>query len=204
MNRTPLLPSMADDVGVTPELPPSYFPCLDARPDAKGSRQSVEVPFRDINRLRFFCNENGISALSVFQTAWALVLRCYLDNPSVCFAYKSSNRAEAAKSSLKSDPGISVCHVDFGAATSISDVLRGVVKSYLQSPSQQPNSPSSFREAEHLDHLPLNTCLVYSEDGNPGWSALHRPVTWDCIDNGFQEVQIATSRMLALLARSSH
>ena len=204
MNGTRLLPSKVDDMEVNPDLPPSYFPCLDARPGTKRSWRSVEVPFRDINRLRFFCEENRISALTVFQTAWSLVLRCYLGDPSVCFAYKSCNRAEDAESSLKLNPGISICQVDFRAANFISDVLRGVVTRYLQSPFQQPNSPSSFREAEHSDKPSLNSCLAYRDDGIQGWSALHRPVTWVCIDNGFQEVRIATSRMLALLARSFH
>lgn len=66
--------SNVDDVGDESNLPPSCFPCLDARPGSKESWQFVEVAFRDIVHLRSFCKEYKVSAISVFQVAWALVL----------------------------------------------------------------------------------------------------------------------------------
>ncbi len=43
-----------------------------------------------LDSLQPYCTSNEVSTLAVFQTAWAFVLRCYLDNPSVCFIYSSS------------------------------------------------------------------------------------------------------------------
>lgn len=165
--------SNVDEVECNTDLPPSYFPCLDARPGIKGIGQAVEVPFRDIIRLRSFCRENEVSAICVFQVAWALVLRCYLGNPCVCFA---SNRAEDADT----QSNISVCQVDFGPAISVLDALRGVVTRHFRSSPQPSINATSFQESEHLeDTLPFNTCMLCREDENQDRSAVDRSAIWE-------------------------
>ncbi|KAL8849328.1 MAG: hypothetical protein Q9221_005679 [Calogaya cf. arnoldii] len=53
-------------------LPPSYLPCLDAKPGANGSWQSAEIPFKDGVRLKSFCIQQKVSSCSILQLAWAL------------------------------------------------------------------------------------------------------------------------------------
>ena len=71
-----------DKAELPKDLQPCYFPCLDSSSVSDGDWQSVEVPFRDALRLQTFCKEHGISSLAVLQTAWALVLRCYVGGNS--------------------------------------------------------------------------------------------------------------------------
>ena len=149
------------------DLPQSYFPCLDSRPGTSRAWQSTEVPFRDAVRLRKFCEQYNASSLSVFQAAWALVLRCYLGNPSVCFVCSSSENYEAEVISGVA-PSTSVHHVDFGATTSLLDVLKGAHTIHLQ--------PSSHQSSIGHNILPINTTLVYREATKRDWYGAIRPV----------------------------
>ena len=177
-----------DDVVDNPDLQPSYFPDLDARPGTNRNWQSVEVPFRDTARLRSFCKKNDVSAISVFQAAWAMVLRCYLGNASVCFASYSSNVSEEVDSFWEPHLDLSICQIDFASAFSVSDLLKRVWTRHLRSSPQPQESPSSVYEPHHSDVLPVNTCLVYREDGDGDWSAMDRPAIRNYTSGGFEEV----------------
>lgn len=96
-------------------LPPSCLPCLDARPGDDGSWQSTKVPFRDAARLKCFCSKHGLSSQSVLQLAWALTLRCYLGNPSVCFACHSVGGTGTALDSIAANSDGGICKVDIEA-----------------------------------------------------------------------------------------
>ena len=183
------------------DLPQSYFPCLDSRAGINRGFQSTEVPFRDTPRLRSCCTENDVSSLSVFQAAWALVLRCYLGNPSVCFVYSSCENPDAEEIS-KSPSSVSVCQVGFGATTSLLDVLKGAHKKHVQSSSQ----PSKFHASFHQpsigpDFLPINTALVYREENQRDWSGVVRPVNENYASNSLNNVRIANPRLLPLSTR---
>lgn len=183
------------------DLPQSYFPCLDSRAGTNRGFQPTEVPFRDIQRLRSFCTENDVSPLSVFQAAWALVLRCYLGKPSVCFAYSSCENPDAEEI-LKSPSSVSVCQVDFGATTSLLDVLRGAHKKHVQFSSHASKFHASFhRPSIGPDFLPVNTALVYREEKQRDWSGVVRPVNEHYANNGLNKVRIANPRLLPLSAR---
>lgn len=142
------------------DLPHSYFPCLDSKPGQDRAWQSSEVPFKDADRVQSFCREHHVSSLSFFQAAWAMVLRCYLGSPSVCFTSNSSNIAELANSAT-----VSVCQMEFAETTSMLGVLKAVHTKYLSSPSQSLQTQSRIHEQPDIpDNLPMNTSLVHRED----------------------------------------
>jgi hypothetical protein len=172
------------------DLPQSYFPCLDSKPGISRAWQSTEVPFRDAVRLRKFCEQYNASSLSFFQAAWALVLRCYLGNPSVCFVCSSSETHEAEVVSGVA-PSISVHHVDFGAMTSLLDVLKGAHKTRFQ--------PSSHQSSIGHDILPINTTLVYREARGRDWYGAIRPVNQCYADDSRRDVSIVIYCSLHLL-----
>ena len=183
------------------DLPQSYFPCLDSKAGINRGFQSTEVPFRDTPRLRSFCTENDVSSLSVFQVAWALVLRCYLGNPSVCFAYSSCENPDAEEIS-KSPSTVSVCQVDFGATTSLLDVLKGAHKKHAQSSSPPSKFHASFHQPSiGSDLLPINTALVYREEKQRDWLGVVGPVDENYASNGLNNVRIANPRLLPLSAQ---
>ena len=193
-------PSMLHLKGSTPDeheelllshkdLPQTYFPCLDSRSGSNTTWQAAEVPFKDIIGLRSFCKELDVSHLSVFQAAWALVLRCYLGNPSVCFAYSSSLNPEETNKVSRSHPSTRVCHVEFEKTTSLLDVLKETFKKSVQALCQ-PSKIQSSRYQQPIGpvNLPTNTVLVYREENQRDWSRVVRPLVQNGAGNGLNNV----------------
>ena len=160
MNGLSMLHPQVGDTEDHNHLPHSYFPCLDSRPGQNRAWQSTEVPYKDAVRVQSFCKEHDVSSLSIFQAAWAMVLRCYLGSPSVCFTSKSSKTAGLANSAT-----VRVCQMDFAETTSMLDVLKAIHTKDLSSPSQplQTRSPT-HGQPDIPDILPMNTSLVHRED----------------------------------------
>ena len=162
------------------DLPHSYFPCLDSRPGDNKAWQSTEVPFKDAVRVQSFCREHNVSSLALFQAAWAVVLRCYLGSPSVCFASDSSDIAGDANSTT-----VGVCRMDLTETISVLDLLKAVYTKYFPSPSQPALQSSAHEQPNVLDVLPMNTSLVYREDNR---SMMHSPAIPEYTVRGLKSV----------------
>lgn len=157
---------VGEDVGKVQNLPPSYLPCLDARPKGDSSWQSTEVPFKDIFRLESFCSEHNVSSESVLQAAWALVLRCYIGNPSVCFMFQSSKGNTNDVDAMVSDPIKSICVVEIeGVAPAIETIMR--MKKHRRRGRSRSMSAHS-QDSLSLEDIPGNTGLFIRDDDNPG------------------------------------
>ncbi|KAJ5050964.1 uncharacterized protein L3040_002831 [Drepanopeziza brunnea f. sp. 'multigermtubi'] len=64
------------------------FPILDdGVENASIQAQWVDVKVLDSSLLDAFCRDNELKLSTVFQTAWALVVRSYTDRDDVCFGY---------------------------------------------------------------------------------------------------------------------
>ena len=156
-------------------FPLSLFPCLDSRPGSNSSWQSTEVPFKDVDSLQSYCTRNEVSVSTVFQTAWAFVLRCYLNNSSVCFIYSSSKGENHADSALRSPSNRSVCQVDFEAGVSVIDIVRRASMQCVGVTSRPLKSqPFIDEQSNNLETLSVNTSLVYREENQRDWSGVVR------------------------------
>ena len=156
-------------------FPPSLFPCLDSRPGNNSSWQSTEVPFKDINSLQSYCTRNGVSPLAVFQTAWAFVLRCYLNDSSVCFIYSSSERENGIDDALRSPSSRSVCQINFEAGISVFDILKRARMQCIGIPSRRLKSQALIGEQSNsFETLAANTSLAYREENRQDWSGVVR------------------------------
>ena len=155
-------------------FPPSLFPCLDSRPGSNSSWQSTEVPFKDVDILQSYCTRNEVSALAVFQTAWAFVLRCYLNNSSVCFI-SSSFKRENGENTFRSSSNRRVCQVDFEAGNSVFDIIRRASMQCTRIPSHPLKSqPFIGEQSNSLETLSVNTSLVCREENQQDWSGVVR------------------------------
>ena len=155
-------------------FPLSLFPCLDSRPGSNSSWQSTEVPFKDVDVLQSYCTRNDVSALAIFQTAWAFVLRCYLNTSTVCFIYSSSKR-ENGENTLRSSFNRSVIQVDFEAGNSVFDIIRRASMRCTEIPSRPLQSqPFVGEQSNSLETLSVNTSLVYREETQQDWSGVVR------------------------------
>ena len=161
-------------------FPLSLFPCLDSRPGGNSNWQSTEVPFKDVDSLQSYCTRNQVSALAVFQTAWAFVLRCYLNNSSVCFIYSSSKSKDGLDNALISPPRLGVCQVDFEAGVPVFDILKRASMQCFGIPSLPLKShPFMGEQSNSLETVSMNTSLVYREENQQHWSGVVRPTDKD-------------------------
>lgn len=173
------------------DLPPSNFPCLDANPGASTVWQSTEIPFRDLTLLQSFCIEYNVSPLSVWQAAWALVLRCYLANQSVCFACEVSKEAADADQSLLSNTSDDLlCKAEIEAEVPVIDLLRGM-KTIKHNPSSHlaRASLSCVGLSLGLAILPANTLLIFHEHERQDWLQDQKRGSRDGSDGGLVDVR---------------
>jgi aryl carrier-like protein len=70
-------------------LPSPPCPVPDKAKDVRNTR-NFALPFAQA--LRDFCSQHELTLANVFQLAWALVLRQYLNSESACFGYMTSGR----------------------------------------------------------------------------------------------------------------
>lgn len=156
-------------------FPLSIFPCLESRPGSNSNWQSTEVPFKDVDSLQSYCTRNEVSALAVFQTAWALVLRCYLNNSSVCFIYSSSKGKDGPDNAVMSPPHLGVCQVDLEAGIPVFDILKRA-NMQCSGISSRPLKSHPFigEQSNTLETLSMNTSLVYREENQQNWSGVVR------------------------------
>lgn len=156
---------LVQDVEALFDLPPSNFPCLDASPGASTLWQSTEIPFRNVILLQSFCTQYNVSSFSVWQAAWALVLRCYLGNPSVCFACEvSKGPAGIEKSMLPNMVDGLICKADIEAKVSAIDLLNRMRVIKHNSSSQSARAPlHPSLQFSGCSAPPANTLLLFHE-----------------------------------------
>ena len=101
------------------DLEPCFFPALTDGPTAKESPQigTVRIPTQVIPDLSHFCGCHYVTASAVFETVWALLLRCFTGNSDVCFGHLPT-------SSRQTDP-IPI-HVRFVDTRSVKETVREV------------------------------------------------------------------------------
>ena len=148
-------------------LPPSYLPCLDAKPGANGSWQSAEIPFKDGVRLKSFCIQQKVSSCSILQLAWALVLRCYVGNPSVCFACHTSEGTGNTFDSTASKPDGVICNIIVEAVTPLTEMLKEVEKQSSKAhPTWRKTHTFSTNDGRSPQGVPADTGLLFREDSS--------------------------------------
>ncbi|KAK7983690.1 mitochondrial membrane protein [Apiospora arundinis] len=116
-------------------------------------------------RLRGFCRQHELTLASVFQLAWAMVLRVYLNSDSICFGYMTSGR-DVPISDIDSTIGpfvnFLIYHVQFGTE-SVLDLLHRNQARFVQSLAHQYFSKADqLRAAKWSDESTLLLEEVHS------------------------------------------
>ena len=170
-----LKPEEAENAEDVRNLPPSIFPCLDARPGASKEWQSTHIPFRDVVTLHAFCARNNLSAQSIMQAAWALLLQCYVGNPSVCFACPSVKVASNHGDSTAPETTAGVCKAEVRGDRPVIELIKGLRCRRYDAGLHLctgHDAPNSFEQ----EALPANTALAFRYDQDRDWLETHQPV----------------------------
>lgn len=123
------------------DLQPCYFPCLDSSSVSDGDWQSVEVPYRDALGLQSFCKEHGTLSLAVLQTAWALVLRCYIGGNSFYFGHvvpKATSELDGVGYAWPSNVDVATYHMEFEETDTVTTILHAKEAAPSQAQKRQP------------------------------------------------------------------
>lgn len=149
------------------DLQSCYFPCLDSSSVSDGDWQSVEVPYRDALGLQSFCKEHETLSLAVLQTAWALVLRCYIGGNSFYFGHvvpKATSELDGAGPTWASNVDVATYHMDFEESDTVTAILHAKEADPSQAQKRQPTC-SVYADIQAMEPCaPLyNTALQVQE-----------------------------------------
>ncbi|BCS29626.1 non-ribosomal peptide synthetase [Aspergillus puulaauensis] len=107
--------------GVTPCL----FPSLTRCPEDGVRRLSISLP--RTRELALFCQAQDITVATVFQVAWAMVVRIYTGSEDVCFGYLTAGRdvpIHGINNAVGAFINMLVCRVVFGPDTTLAGLLQ--------------------------------------------------------------------------------
>ena len=179
-------PSLTNGVGSHEgDLPYSYFPCLDSRRGAGKNWQGTEVPYKDINLLQARCKHHNIDPASVFQAAWALVLKCYIGDPHVCFAFGCLRECDRISKFNHSNSSLSWGEARLSQCKTSLELLRHVQTRSKRLFPDPADAPVGYGPDSRILKLPANTCLLYRESNQEVSLGLEESTLQLCVDQGY-------------------
>jgi non-ribosomal peptide synthase protein (TIGR01720 family) len=122
-----------------------------------------KVPFSGSAALHDFCTRRDVTTATVYQLAWAMVLKAYTGTESACFGFLASGRdmdIPGIQDSIGPYINMLVCRVDLNLAMSIHETLQCLQQNTVQSLSNQFTSLSEICHALGInDGRLFNTVL---------------------------------------------
>ena len=134
----------------------------------------IELPEDFTSQLPVFCKKNGLTMATVFQTAWALVLRTYTKTNDIIFGYMTANR-DVPIAGIADIVGplinMLLCRLRIEDSTATSQLLKDVAAEFVDSVEHQYGLVEAVQKT--LDEAPepiWNTVmsLEYVSEGEGG------------------------------------
>jgi aryl carrier-like protein len=127
---------------------PCQFPTLQVERNSSSDLKSVPVELGSLN-LNNFCKSYGVTAATLFQTVWAIILRAYTSSDDVCFGYLSSGRdvpVDGIEKMVGPLINLLVCRLRFIKSSKVGEILNNV-QQHLNS--SMDNQYISLAEIQH-------------------------------------------------------
>jgi amino acid adenylation domain-containing protein/non-ribosomal peptide synthase protein (TIGR01720 family) len=170
--------------GVTPCKLPRLTDGVLSHGPRQQKRFDLDIPFAD--DLRNLAKTLNISVSSIFQLAWALVLRSYTGADDVCFGYVTSGRdseIDGIQDAFGPFINILLSRVTFDNDSTISSLLKKLFGTYIDS---LPHQYASLAEIQHAlklgsEHI-CNTGISYQKSSSS--SQVQKPqISFDIVDS---------------------
>lgn len=121
-------------------IEPCVFPAI-AQPSEERSLHTIEKTIGiGAREVRQFCESRDLTLLTLFQVAWALTLRCYVNSEDICFGYLTSGR-DIPLSGIETAVGpfinMLVCRLQVEPSMSILSLLEANQKKSLDNLAHQ-------------------------------------------------------------------
>ena len=119
------------------DVKPCYFPVLGKQATGLAEQFIVEhrIKGNDVATLRQLCKQQEVTVADVFIVVWALVLRSYTGNNSICFGYITSGRDAsilAVNDVLGPLINMLVHRIFFQDSSSLVSLLKEIQETYIQ------------------------------------------------------------------------
>ena len=168
------------------DVEPCFFPTSTGNSSDGDSITLVEVPHLDTGKIRAFCARWEVTAATVIQAAWALVLSKYTGTTMPCFGNLCSGRdilIDNADRIFGPLIGMVPCRVSFNESQTVLEILKEIQQNYLSSLPYQHfplaaihralglgasalfNSVLSFQRAEEDDGAGRDELVIRYLDG---------------------------------------
>lgn len=99
-----------------------------------------------------FCSEHHITAASLFQTAWAIVIGCYAGVEDVSFGYSADDETSRPNGATE---GSLICRAQVTAGHRLLDTMIDMMKSFDRSLSHRGLPSAEILKAFGLEGQPL-------------------------------------------------
>ena len=146
-------------------LEPCTFPVLNDGIPADKMLHSLRLDFTDsqFEKLKKFCDDNGVTLSNAFHTAWGLTLRCYTDSEDVCFGYLTRDAPiDGIEDAVGPFINMLVCRMQLLSTNHLVSVIDQVQKDYMDSLAHRHTSLAEIQHALRLSGTALfNTALSY-------------------------------------------
>jgi hypothetical protein len=114
-----------------------------------------------------FCKEHGVSLFHIFQTAWALVLRTYLNSDDVCFGFVTSGRdtpINGIGQAVGAFISMLVCRASIDTTTSLLSFMKNIQAAAIESLEHQHCPLGEIQHALKLSGQSLfNTAIAFQK-----------------------------------------
>jgi NRPS condensation-like uncharacterized protein len=155
------------------DVDPCFLPVVSDNDSFSHSVGPVQVPDMQTAKLREFCAASDVTAATVIQVAWALVLRRYVGTNRPCFGNLRSGRdvpVNRADRILGPLIGMVPCRVDLNKSQTVLETLQTMQNDYVNSVPHQHFPLAAIHRALGLGASALfNTALSFQrvvEDGD--------------------------------------
>lgn len=150
------------------DVAPCIFPVIGGAEKEDDETKEMELHIGSLPALRKFAKANNLTLNSIFQAAWALVLRVFTGAEDVCFGFLSSGR-DVAIDGVSNTVGpfinMMVCRSNTAADSSLLAMVETVQRGFGNSLQHQHYSLAKIQRALGLGGQPLfNTAMTFIPD----------------------------------------
>jgi amino acid adenylation domain-containing protein len=146
---------------------PCHLPCLiDGSETPERNLKSVSLNLSaSAETISAFCRQNEVTLFHVYQMAWALVLRSYLNRNDVCFGYATSGRdapVESIESAVGAFMSTLICRVTLDESTPVMSALKDMQTRNAASLDHQHMSIADMQQSLDLSgEMLFNTMIGF-------------------------------------------
>ncbi|EAW11679.1 putative nonribosomal peptide synthase [Aspergillus clavatus NRRL 1] len=141
---------------------PCHFPALNDDLTSENQLHELTINMEDADAIQKFCATHNVTPATVFQAAWALVLKAYTGQDDVCFGYLTAGR-DFPVPNISNAVGVFINMMTYrmrlAATDTVADVIKETQEGFLRGLSHQQCSIAEIQHALGVSQPLFNTIM---------------------------------------------